>query len=92
MSQPDAVALPPARDAARLLLRRAGGHAGRRRADFVRVRQAGVVAVQTAQGVVGAAEPVVREAAAEAELERVVLALRLAASANRRRSAGDDDG
>ena len=64
------------RDAARLLLRGRRAAAGGRRRDLVGGGETRVVAVQAAQRVVGAEEPVVGEALVVAELQRVVLALR----------------
>ena len=63
-------------NAAPLLLRCGGTAAGRRRCHFIRGGQAGVVAIETAQGVVRAEEVVAREPPVVAQLERVVLALR----------------
>jgi hypothetical protein len=59
-----------ARDAAGLLLCGRGAAAGGRRGDLVRRGETRVVAIQAAQRVVGAEEPVVGEALVVAELER----------------------
>ena len=58
----------------------------RRRRDLVRRGEARVVAPETAQRVVGAEEPVPREAAVVAELERVVRSLRPRRGKSRRAS------
>ncbi len=60
-----------------LLLRVLRRDASRRRLDLVGVGRAGVVAVQPAEGVVGAAEPVLREAPFERQLEGIELPLGL---------------
>ena len=52
-------------------------HVGARAAVFVRLSEAGVVAVQPAPHVGGAARPAVGHALVEAQLDRVVVALRL---------------
>ena len=62
-------------DRAHLLLRVVRQDAGRRRVDLVGVGRAGVVAVQAAQRVIRAAEPVVREPPFECDLERIELPL-----------------
>jgi len=60
-----------------LLLRGRRRLAGRRRRDLVGAADAGVVAVQAAQRVIGREEPAVGQPPVESDFERVVLALRL---------------
>src|SRR5439155_19667831 len=62
--------------------------ADRRGRDFVRILETSVVAVEPADGEIRVAEPVLREPAAQGELERVVLANRL----RRRDAAGSQTG
>src|SRR6185295_15662016 len=71
-----------------LLLRHRAAHTRRRRADFIRRRQTGVVAIEAAQGVVRAEEVVLREAAVVTEFHGVVLPHRFRCG-KRRSAAGD---